>query len=76
MPIYEYRGSICSDRFERLTAADAGTPACPSCGARDARRLLSLIAAPAGRGPGAQAEGEGCGGGGCCGGSGACRSDN
>jgi putative FmdB family regulatory protein len=45
MPIYEYRCGNCGERFEELTAADAGAPTCPRCGG-ETERLLSAQAAP------------------------------
>jgi len=45
VPIYDYRCEACGASFEQLrpfTAADMAT--CPSCGADDARRLLSRVA--------------------------------
>lgn len=45
MPIYEYRCDACGAAFEQLrpmTAMD--TAACPSCGAADARRIVSRTA--------------------------------
>jgi putative FmdB family regulatory protein len=45
MPIYEYRCPGCGYAFERLVRMGASdTPACPSCGAGDTRRLVSTIA--------------------------------
>lgn len=46
MPIYEFECEECGARFEELTAVDAAAPACPTCGARRARRLLSGVAPP------------------------------
>ncbi|HYY54439.1 MAG TPA: zinc ribbon domain-containing protein [Candidatus Dormibacteraeota bacterium] len=44
MPIYEYRCPRCGTRFEKLLAMNADRPSCPSCGARDPERRVSLIA--------------------------------
>ena len=43
MPIYEYRCRGCGHAFEALVRT-ADTPACPSCGAGDLERLVSLFA--------------------------------
>jgi putative FmdB family regulatory protein len=51
MPIYEYRCRACDERFEELVRnLDAVVP-CPSCGGRDAERLLSVFAGVGGSGP-------------------------
>jgi putative FmdB family regulatory protein len=49
MPIYEFECEECGVRFEELVAAD-GSAACPSCGAKRVRRLLSTVS-PSGRQP-------------------------
>jgi putative FmdB family regulatory protein len=41
MPIYEYACKSCGQRFEALVRRDE-VPACPSCGAAELDRLLSL----------------------------------
>lgn len=46
MPIYEFECEECGARFEELVAAEARAPACPSCGAERARRLLSSVSPP------------------------------
>ena len=47
MPIYEFECGKCGNRFEELLgSAAAPAPACPSCGAARARRLLSSVAPP------------------------------
>ena len=43
MPIYEYRCRGCAHAFEALVRS-GDTPACPSCGAVDLERLVSLFA--------------------------------
>jgi putative FmdB family regulatory protein len=45
VPIYEYVCNACGKRFEQFTwsSAEAGEAACPDCGARDARRVMSLF---------------------------------
>ena len=45
MPLYEYECSECGKRFDRLvSAAVADDAECPRCGARQVRRLISVIA--------------------------------
>lgn len=41
MPIFEYACKECEDEFELLVRSSA-PPACPSCGARDLEKLVSL----------------------------------
>lgn len=44
MPIYEYRCVTCGKAYEELLSrADSPTPACPSCGADNAERLMSVV---------------------------------
>jgi putative FmdB family regulatory protein len=43
MPLYEYRCRGCAHAFEALIRAD-DAPACPSCGATDLERLVSMFA--------------------------------
>jgi putative FmdB family regulatory protein len=43
MPIYEYKCQACSHQFELLVRSGT-TPACPSCGAAQLERLISLSA--------------------------------
>jgi putative FmdB family regulatory protein len=60
MPIYEYRCEDCRERFERLRLTigqDADDLACPTCGSREVRRLISVVAVHGGE-AGGQAEGE------------------
>ncbi|HSS40931.1 MAG TPA: zinc ribbon domain-containing protein [Solirubrobacterales bacterium] len=45
MPIYEFECEECEARFEELVAAD-GAVACPSCGSKRVRRLLSPVSPP------------------------------
>ncbi|MDD4059722.1 MAG: zinc ribbon domain-containing protein [Kiritimatiellae bacterium] len=46
MPIYEYSCERCGKGFEHLAQSfDAPAPPCPSCGAKKARRQLSVFAA-------------------------------
>jgi putative FmdB family regulatory protein len=42
VPIYEFTCESCANTFEELTRADE-LPPCPSCGAREVRRLLSQV---------------------------------
>lgn len=45
MPIYEYRCSACSERYEILvSSAGRSKPPCPRCGAASVERLLSTFA--------------------------------
>ncbi len=46
MPIYEFECERCGERFEELVAAGSADVACPSCGATEARRLLSNVSPP------------------------------
>ncbi|HWO16364.1 MAG TPA: zinc ribbon domain-containing protein [Solirubrobacterales bacterium] len=46
MPIYEFECEECGERFEELVAAGAEGIGCPSCGARETRRLLSSVSPP------------------------------
>ncbi|HEY6214951.1 MAG TPA: zinc ribbon domain-containing protein [Vicinamibacterales bacterium] len=43
MPLYDFECRACHHEFEALVRA-GDTPACPSCGSRDLRRLLSAFA--------------------------------
>jgi putative FmdB family regulatory protein len=45
MPIYEFECEGCGARFEELVAVEAPV-ACPSCGAKPARRLYSSVSPP------------------------------
>jgi putative FmdB family regulatory protein len=46
MPIYEFECAKCQGRFEDLVDSDAPAPACPSCGAFQARRIFSPVSPP------------------------------
>lgn len=46
MPIYEFECEECGARFEELVAVEASTPACPACGSKHVRRLLSNVSPP------------------------------
>ena len=75
MPLVEFECSACSRRFEDLVRGEE-KPACPSCGARKLRRLLSAfgVGTPS---PGGTSSGP-SGGCGSCGdprGPGACARD-
>jgi putative FmdB family regulatory protein len=74
MPIYEYRCRDCEHDFERLVPSmSSPPPPCPSCGAEEVKRRLSLFmtrsgakaTATAGAAPAPR-------GGGCCGGGCGC----
>jgi putative FmdB family regulatory protein len=56
MPIYEYRCTACETQFEELllSRAEEKDVRCPSCGAADVTRELSITAATSagGCGPG------------------------
>jgi putative FmdB family regulatory protein len=68
VPLYEYRCADCGTEFEALVPAGrADAEHCPDCGT-EARRRLSLVAAPVRGGDGAAMPAAG-GGGGCCGGA-------
>ena len=41
MPIYEYACDACGNRFEKLIRRKGMVPSCPSCGAENARKLVS-----------------------------------
>jgi putative FmdB family regulatory protein len=43
MPVYDFACKTCEHRFEALVRGTA-QPVCPSCGAKDLERLLSLPA--------------------------------
>lgn len=47
MPIYEFECPDCGHRFEELTPSDTRALACPGCGSKEARRLLSRVSRPA-----------------------------
>jgi putative FmdB family regulatory protein len=45
MPLYEYRCRECEQEFEvLLPSASANAATCPTCGAGEPRRLMSVIA--------------------------------
>ena len=66
MPIYEYVCMQCESHFEELVRYDDAAPACPDCGAANARKQLSVFAAHG------ISEPASFGGGSCCGGSCGC----
>ena len=43
MPLFDYRCSRCNKRFTQLVGmtADSKLPACPACGSRDVKKLIS-----------------------------------
>jgi putative FmdB family regulatory protein len=50
MPIYEFRCRTCEQEFESLIPSSKLDDAtCPSCGAGEPRRLMSVIAGMGGR---------------------------
>jgi putative FmdB family regulatory protein len=68
VPLYEYRCADCGHQFEALVPAGrADDEHCPACGT-EARRLLSLVAAPVRGSDGAAMPSMGPGAG-CCGGA-------
>jgi putative FmdB family regulatory protein len=71
MPLYEFKCRSCGSTFEDLirNAADEAAAACPTCGAKEAQRLLSA-AALGFVGVSGAATASGGGGGGCGGGHG------
>jgi putative FmdB family regulatory protein len=42
MPIYEFRCPACGHDFEKIMKVDAAAPGCPSCGATETSRKVSL----------------------------------
>lgn len=46
VPIYEYQCEECGAGFEELVAAGTVTVACPRCGTRRTRRLISAVSPP------------------------------
>lgn len=70
MPLYEYRCKACNRIFEKLVPVSSSTAVeCPSCGAGETSKLLSLFASQGGGG----GEMPGPSGGSCCGGGCGCR---
>lgn len=64
MPIYEYRCRDCATEFETLvTSANGNSAICPSCGAGEPKRLMSVIAGVGGGHPDVAAPA--CGAGAC-----------
>ena len=65
MPIYEFRCKQCDAQFEEIRPLgdDGRTLACPKCGTKRPKKLLSSFAASSGRsGPEGCAAPEACGG--------------
>lgn len=83
MPIYQFVCRACAHPFEELVSASDPPPACPTCSAHDADRVLSVITVGRSQAPAqalARSFAGGAGGGGCgsCGdprGPGACALD-
>lgn len=46
MPIYEFECEECAVRFEELASSTVDAVACPDCGSRQTRRLLSPVSPP------------------------------
>jgi len=46
MPVYEFECKACGSRFEELMPSETESLACPSCGSKQARRLLSPVSPP------------------------------
>lgn len=68
MPIYEYQCEKCGGNFEALVRGGE-SPECPSCGAKELKKLLSAPAAPhAGAQPDACPAKNACDLSSCCGG--------
>ena len=46
MPLYEYRCTYCSERFEKLVpmSVSSATVTCPVCERQQAERLISQVA--------------------------------
>ena len=44
MPIFEYRCSGCSSKFEKIVYGQETTPPCPKCGGTNVEKLLSSFA--------------------------------
>jgi putative FmdB family regulatory protein len=66
MPVYQYVCHACTRPFEELVFASDGPPSCPSCGAGDAERVLSVVTVGRSQAP-AQALAKSFAGGGGCG---------
>ena len=46
MPIYEFEGESCGERFEELVATGTTAAACPACGAERSHRVFSPVSPP------------------------------
>ena len=46
VPIYDFSCTSCEEIFEELCRSDAPSPACPSCGTEETKRLLSTFLTP------------------------------
>jgi putative FmdB family regulatory protein len=63
MPLYEYVCEACETRFDKLVSySETNGAACPSCGAEETRKLLSVIGGMTGK---AEAPAPVCGQGAC-----------
>lgn len=68
MPIYEYKCKECGETFEVLVRSTE-KPACPQCGSKSLRKLVSGFSAPSEKSPcgrSKKASRECSHGGGCC----------
>ncbi len=68
MPIYEYKCNKCGGTFEVLVRASE-KPACPQCGSKRLKKLVSGFSAPSGKSPcgrSKKSSRECAHGGGCC----------
>ena len=45
MPLFEYRCSVCQERFEELVSfSQSNDVECPKCGSKDTKKLVSTFA--------------------------------
>jgi len=45
MPLFEYRCSVCQEKFEELVSfSQSNDVECPKCGSRDTKKLVSTFA--------------------------------
>ncbi|MBU2490940.1 MAG: zinc ribbon domain-containing protein [Proteobacteria bacterium] len=65
MPIYEYQCEACGKTFEEIVRiSDNNPPACPKCGNKDTRRLLSTCSSKTGGSDFLSLDSSSCGSGG------------
>jgi len=62
VPIYEYRCSVCGERFEKLVRTSSGQieVRCPKCHAEDVERLVSVFGVSTGSSGGSFASAPSC----------------